>query len=207
MPAASLQLGAVYQPDWDHRPIRVIAFDEDLVMYDVWWPHKEAWGFARRIPPVVAYYRVSTAFLLKRARYLRTEPYTEQEVDTHQPDLPFAFARSDAVSWYDDLSGGVAEISQRLGKERDELLRASQVCVCPFGPKHSIKKGVLIEAPNGQAFSVAEILFAAWKIQRPYLRQEHLTKGVGLYRLGLERRVPSYSLWGAKSRLEELASK
>jgi hypothetical protein len=206
-----LELGAVYQPDWDERPMRVIAFDESVVMYDSWWPHEQSWGFAKRIPSTVTYYRLPRKFLLARARYLRTECYTEKEFETHRPDLPLAFAQFDAINWYDGPPANRSQLSRLLSKQakrRDsgsncERLSVTAVCLCPFGPKNSTKKGALVKARDGNGFTVAELLWEAWCLQVPNLRDERVTNGIGLYRLGLEHRIPSYYIWGATSRLEE----
>jgi len=200
-----LELGAVYQPAWDQHPIRVIAFDANVVMYDAWWPHLGAWGFSKSIPSRTIYYRLCTDFLLKRAAYVRTEEYTDEERAIHRPDLPLALLQSEAISWYDDVPASASEVADLLAgsKLNEDNLRASPICLCPFGPKDSLKKGMTVEARNGAAFSAEELLFEAWRLQAPYLRESLLTNGVGLYRLGVERRVPSYTMWGARSRLED----
>jgi len=38
MDASEIRLGAVFRFPHDDRPNRVILRDDDVVMYDVWWP-------------------------------------------------------------------------------------------------------------------------------------------------------------------------
>lgn len=52
MPAFKTALGAVFEIETSPYAMRVIAFDDAEVMYDVWWPHREAWGMARLLGDV-----------------------------------------------------------------------------------------------------------------------------------------------------------
>lgn len=200
MSPETLQLGAVLQPDWDERPFRVIAFDDREVMYDCWWPHKAEWGFAS-LRGTIAYYRVPCELLLKRCTYLRTEPLTQIELDVHRPDLPLRIATFDQVEW---------PAPARLKAFRKMLLSlasraslpATKLYLCPFGPNGGMKAGILVEPEDGHAFGVAELLSFAADIQAPLLRDTGLPRRVGLFRLGIQRRVPSYYLWGYQSRMD-----
>ncbi|MFC7517510.1 hypothetical protein ACFQUU_21090 [Herbaspirillum sp. GCM10030257] len=208
----TLELGAVYKPDWDERLIRVIAFDNNVVMYDVWWPGVEGWGLGK-LTGKVAYYRISTQLLLARASYVRTDEYSELEFKTNRPDLPFSFSQSTALNWYDQVPENIERLAhifevcgEGAGAACAPCLGTAQVYVSPFGPKGSSKPAILIKADDGNAFTVAELLWNAWQLQLPNLRETRLTDGVGLYRLGLQKQIPSYYIWGAKSRLEEASS-
>lgn len=206
-----LELGAVYKLDWDDRPIRVIAFDDNLVMYDAWWPHKGEWGLSK-LGARVIYPRISTALLVSRSTYLRTEQYSNTEFKFHRPDLPLSFAQREAVSWYDPLPESEEHVRATLeasGERRSDAqssLNTSKVYISPFGPKGGLKADILVQADNGQAFSEAELIWKAWQLQRSLLRETRITNGVGLYRAGLMHCTPSYYIWGAKSRLDEISS-
>jgi hypothetical protein len=207
MTSGRLELGAVYQPGWDDRPIRIIAFDDAVVMYDAWVTHKNAWGFARRIPSSVVYFRAPTAYLFAHGTYLRTEAYTDAERAIHRPDLPLAFAQSAELSWYDerpkDRGSLIALVRTQDGDARmKSLICTPTIYMCPFSPREGVKRGVLLKAENGKEFSVAELLWEAWRLQTPHLRDLKRTSGVGLYRAGLQGRTPSYYIWGAISMLE-----
>lgn len=204
-----LELGAVFQPDWDERPIRVLAFDDREVMYDVWWPHKNAWGLAN-FRGTTTYYRIPTPFLLERGRYVRTDSYTTSEAQLHRPDLPLSFGRCAALNWSEDRPSTIAELAEQLitggcantRQTSKNLLAVPVVYLCPFGPKGGSKPGTLIHAKDGEAFTAAELLWHAWDLQAPHLREPLLTQGVGLYRSGVQRQKPSYYIWGARSMAE-----
>lgn len=91
MNSGELHAGAVFQREWDNRPIRIIAFDDEQVMYDCWWPHVPGWGIDS-LNRTIAYYRLPLSLFLNKSRYLRTEEYTKAELSVLRPDLPFGFA-------------------------------------------------------------------------------------------------------------------
>ena len=64
------------------------------------------------------------------------------------------------------------------------------------------KPTTLLTAQDGESFTEVEMLWHAWQLQAPYLRERQIAKGIGIHRLGIQRRKPSYSIWGAKSKLE-----
>ncbi|MYM36424.1 hypothetical protein GTP38_19020 [Duganella sp. FT94W] len=203
MEIEDLELGAVFQPEWDARPIRVLAFDSEQVMYDSWLPHASKWGIdslSRRI----SYYRIRTSFLLNKASYLRTEIYTEQERAVHRPDLPFSFARIDSLEWPMACPASTLDFPNLLSQAANGekvLLDAPRIYLEPFGPKGGPKPSVLIAAKNGKSFPVEEMLWHAARLQFQHLRDEKIIEGVGIYRSGLQRGLPSYYVWGAKSRM------
>ena len=44
MEPSQFDLGAVFRWAHDDRPMRILMHDDEVVMYDAWWPHLEAWG-------------------------------------------------------------------------------------------------------------------------------------------------------------------
>lgn len=200
-----IELGAVFQTEWSENPIRVIAFDSSVVMYDAWWPHKSAWGM-EKLTGNVSYYRLPLALLMQKAKYLRTDKYTDQEATVHRPDLPFAFAQYDLLDWYAQSPKSIGHLEQMLSSQSplgtELLLKVPAIYLSPFGPKDSFKPAVLVHAKNGESFTEAEVLWHAWQLQAPLLGARQLTSGLGVYRSGIQRRIPSYYIWGSKSRLE-----
>lgn len=201
-----LHIGAVFQPQWDSRPLRVIAFDEETVMYDCWWPHIPGWGIDS-LNRNISYYRIPTSLLLSKARYLRTEEYTEVELSIHRPDLPFSFAKFANNDWPSVCPTSPDEFPNDLfacisDESSQPRLNAAKIYLQPFGPKGSSKAGVMIEAENPAGFTVREILWQAARLQSPFLREIKVTTGVGIYRSGIQRKLPSYYIWGSKSRME-----
>jgi hypothetical protein len=200
-----LHVGAVLQPQWDSRPLRVIAFDEETVMYDCWWPQIPGWGIDS-LNRTLAYYRVPTSLLLRQSKHLRTEEYTEAEMAVLRPDLPFSFARFANFEW-PTVSPATPEefpngsFSCIEDQSSQPCLDAAKIYLEPFGPKGGSKPGVMIEAENRAAFTVKEILWHAARLQSPFLRDTRVTTGVGIYRSGIRRKLPSYYVWGSKSRM------
>lgn len=200
-----LHVGAVVQPEWHGEPIRVIAFDEVTVMYDCWWPHLPGWGIDS-LNRTITYYRVPTPLLLSRGRLLRTEPYTEVELSVHRPDLPFSFATSTDLEWpmmsppsRDAFPNAPLHLA---GHSFDRpVLDAASIYLAPFGPKGSARPSTLVEAADGTAFTVSDILWHAARLQSGFLRDVRITTGVGIYRAGIRRKIPSYYIWGSSSRM------
>ena len=201
-----ITLGLVFQADWDDRPFRVLAFDESEVFYDCWWPHANAWGLAS-VKGRAVYYRVPTDVTRRRGKPLRTEPLTAEELAVHRPDLPLRLARSTTLQWtrqlYPSLESYAAYVREcspsSLPRAMKGGLPIPKVFLYPFGPKGSSKTGTLIEGANGGGFSMLELLWRAHNLQAPLIRKPQ-SDGVGLYRSGFQRGVPSFYIWGATDR-------
>jgi len=194
MSTSAITLGAVFKTDWHPERMRVIAFDNDVVMYDIWWSHRGSWAMSKLLGNY-SYYRLPRILFEEHASLLGSEPLTEKEVQVHRPDLPFAFATRQSLSWYDQWP-------ENLPTESEEALQAPAIYLAAFGPRDSSKPAVLVHAENGLSFTDTELLLAAKSIQDPHVRESPLTRGVGIYRSGIQKRLPSYYLWGAKSRLD-----
>ncbi|HEB3529188.1 hypothetical protein KDX20_33020 [Burkholderia cenocepacia] len=203
-----LELGAVFQTDWTELPIRVIAFDAEVVMYDAWWPHKQAWGM-ENLSGTFSYYRVRRPLFLSRAHYLRTDEYTELEASIHRPDLPLAYAQFELLNWYDQRPASLSQLAQQVAQARGHqnpsddasLLKTSAIYLAPFGPKGSQKPPTVCYAQDGYVFNESEVLWNAWQLQAPHLGDRHLTSGIGIYRLGIRRGTPTFYIWGSLSQL------
>jgi hypothetical protein len=59
-----------------------------------------------------------------------------------------------------------------------------------------------LAADDGSAFTEAELLTKARILQAPFVGDIRLTEGVGIYRAGIKKRLPSYYIWGARSRAD-----
>lgn len=76
---------------------------------------------------------------------------------------------------------------------RQTPLHARELVLVPRSPNGAFQRGELVRAENGASFSMAEILWHAHRLQRPFKKGG--MKGTGIYRLGLKRRgIPSYLL-------------
>lgn len=198
MDASTIELGAVFRFPHDERPNRVLLYDDDVVMYDVWWPHQDGWGLANLATVQrkhIAYYVTTVTTLVERATQLRSDPLTDDERAIHRPDLPFVALQDAAITWSSDPVG-------RPGVRGAEL-NAARVYLSPFGPAGGTKTGRRVDADNGSVFSAEELFRKAQAAQAPYLGDELPVTGVGIYRSGLQRGVPEFYLWGSVSRLHE----
>ncbi|WP_433534546.1 hypothetical protein ACQPZK_20460 [Micromonospora sp. CA-249363] len=198
MEAVDIEPGAVFRFSHDERPNRVLLCDSDVVMYDAWWPHLEAWGLADLAAikrQHISYYVTTVSTVLEKAKHLRTAPLTAAEMAVHRPDLPFAAVQDVTVTW----SSGDAD---RVTDAR-AVLSAYRVYLLPFGPGGGTKAGVRVTADNGNAFTIGELFRKAQAVQARHLGDALPGAGVGIYRSGLQRGFPAYYLWGAVSRLHE----
>lgn len=207
MPNDNLELGAVFQPDWHSTPLRVLAFDRQQVMYDVWSTDESRWGI-NSLNQRISYYRLPTSLLLDRSLYLRTDEYSELERAIHRPDLPFSFGANATLDWpmicpgtVTDFPGRTKDASVHVESQSLELV-APQIYLSPFGPKGGSKPSALITAANGRCFMIDEILWRAARLQFSHLRDDKVTQGVGIYRSGIQKTLPSFYIWGAKSRMD-----
>jgi hypothetical protein len=204
-----IELGAVYQTEWGNDPLRVIAFDSEVTMYGAWYPHENAWS--SDVHKSMSYYRLPTPLLLEKSTYIRTDLYTDAELKRHRPDLPLSLARHLDLAWTSEPPADMADIEETLrdrGHDGSSIsagpaLNASAIVLEPFGPKGGQRRGTLIKANDGKTFYEAELIWHAWRIQAPFVRSPAQTKGIGIYRSGLQRGVPSYYVWGSTSMLGE----
>lgn len=199
MGAGQLALGAVFDGIGPY-PMRVLAFDQKVVMYDVWWPHDSQWALAKLPTRACSYYRLPRDYWDEHARYVRTDSLTERELQVHQPHLPFAFAQRSDRCWYEPWTDVCA--ASNAGSAVTPVLEAPAIYLEPFNPRNSMKPGVLVHADNGLFFTEPELLKKAWAIQCEFVGDVRLTTGVGVYRSGIQKRLPSYYLWGDRSRLD-----
>ncbi len=201
-----IELGAVFRLPWGADLVRVLAFDQRVVMYDVWWSHKNAWRLAKP-PSNVTYYRLPRDLFEEMAKFERFDPYSPEEFALHQPQLPFSFAQSASLSWY-GFPPSVDRINIALQdrpslEHKVTLLEVASVYLQPFGPKGGVVSAIQVSSSTHTGFTEAELLSEAWKIQSQHCGAEILTRGVGLHRSGLRKGVPSYYVWGANSKLDD----
>ena len=197
----AIKLGAVLKTDWDDRQFRVLAFDDVEVLYDCWWPHRKVWGLSK-LSGNATYYRIPTALLCAHATRLRIDPMTQEEIAFHRPDLPLRLCRFPNLHWtkvrYPSIDSYASAIKKSSPRNRVDGKRVAlaipEVILKPFGPKGSAKRGTVIEARNDKGFCALELLWRAHNLQAPYVKDWE--KGVGIYRSGFERGIPSYYLWG-----------
>jgi hypothetical protein len=208
---APVEVGAVYQWSRNETLMRVLVIGSGVVMYDAWWPHLGSWGLAR-LQEIkrqrISYYVTTVATVTEKAMYLRTEALTEDELALHRPDLPFSVAQCAAVQWPAEPYDTTAQRSVCLSAVGcpsvggDAVFDVPEIVLCPFGPNGGTKTGVRVKADDGIAFTLDELVWKAQAVQAPFIGTTMPTRGVGIYRSGLQRGIPSYYLWGSESRLD-----
>lgn len=200
--------GAVFRWSDGDRLNRVLVRDADVVMYDTWWPHLSTWGLAD-LPSAkrgsVSYYVIPVSVLTEKAIFVRSDPLTADERAVHRPDLPFAVVQRADTYWPADPSQAptlAAEFRAADDASGGDGPQTSEAYLCPFGPRGGSKAGVRVHADNGTAFTTEELIRKAAVIQAPQINAPVVkVEGVGIYRRGLQRGIPSFYLWGAASRM------
>ncbi len=183
MSLADLALGGVYQPDWDKRPLRIIGLDEHEVFYDCEWSDGQ-WTFSGNFKRTCIFYRVPTALFATRSQRIGDLPLTPEEWNAFRPDLPMRLGRSKDLSWNTPWDRSSAERAAN-----DERIPCDAVVLVPYGPKGGSKSGVVVTATDG-GLMVADLMLEAKRIQEA--TNPGTSNGVGLYRLGWQKRLPSY---------------
>jgi len=194
--------GGVYKTILSDDPVRVLAFDDIDVFYDVYWSSLNKWTFSSSLKRRGTYYRTSPGIFLKSAIFLREQPLTKDEFTVFRPDLPFRLCRNKEIAWTDKafqtlndyknyaLQYGVA-LSDKI------VLPIPSTTLEPFGARGRITslRSTLVTSTNSNGFTAIELLWLANNIQAEHAK--HIVdKGVGIYRSGHEKKVPSYYIWG-----------
>ncbi|MEU8301393.1 hypothetical protein AB0C04_29410 [Micromonospora sp. NPDC048909] len=80
---------------------------------------------------------------------------TDAEMAFQRPDLPFAVAQSEVLSWPAEAPGSIEASARRwrsAGCPRAETLAASELYLYPFGPRGGERAGVRVKADNRDSF-------------------------------------------------------
>jgi len=191
-----LIIGGIYQTYFSDKPSRVIAFDDIEVFYDAYWPTLDKWTFSSNLKSKGYYYRTLPRIFLKDVTFLREQPLTNDEFKTFRPDLPFRLCRNKQMVWADKPFPNLKEFSVFAAKAGCDIsnkivLPINKITLRPFGPKGGAVKSSLVSSINDKGFSCVELLWLAYNLQVPYLREEQ-KPGVGIFRSGHEKNVPAY---------------
>jgi hypothetical protein len=184
MGSAGLELGGIYQPDWDERPFRIIGMDEHEVFYDCQWEHDGRWTFSGNFNRTCIFYRMPTPLFAKRSQRIGDLPFTQEELKAFRPDLPLRLGRSIELCW--NMPWNKEAIEQ---SDMSHSISADAVILSPYGSKGGQKGGVIVRSVGG-GLRVGALMLEAKRIQESANIQT--SNGVGLYRLGWQKRLPSY---------------
>ncbi len=175
-----MRLGEIYRTDFDDRPFRIIGLDEHEVFYDCMWERGQ-WTFSGNFKVKSIYYRMSIELFETKSKLIDFQELTTEEHRFFRPDLPMRFGRSKQLNW-NNFDSGKNHNSQEIGTDK--------IILVPYGPNGGYKRGTTVELkPN---LTVQEVALKAKELQEAVNNQE--SKGIGFYRLGTQRGIPSYAI-------------
>ena len=194
-----LLLGGVYLTKWDDRPFRVLAFDEFEVFYDCYWPSIDKWTFGN-LRSKGYYYRMTLQRFLEDVKFIREQPLTVQELQTFRPELPFRVCRNKFLAWTDQQFSDTKVYSDFINLKganvtKEIVLPVHKIVLHPYGPKSGAVKPSVIFSKKEGGFSCLELLWNAHNLQSGHIREKQ-ADGVGIYRLGHEKKMPAYYIGG-----------
>jgi hypothetical protein len=197
-----LILGGVYKTILSEDPVRVLGFDDILVFYDVYRSYSDKWAIASNLKSGNGYFQQSPNIFLRDAMFIREQPLTNEEIDTFRPDLPIRLCRNKQMSWTDKIFSELSEFktyASQFGCDISDtiVLPTPSITLEPLGIKGRITslKSTLVKSIDKKGFSFTELLWLANNIQAEHSKHI-IDKGVGIYRSGHKKKVPSYYIWG-----------
>lgn len=155
--------------------------DEHQVFYDAFWPHNNSWTFAANLEKPCFFYTAKRSIFEQRSIFRQKLDLTETEMQYFRPGLPIRLCRYNNVSWESDETPILKD---------GFVLQADKIYLRPFGKNGTFKKAFLIHAGNPQGFTERELISHAQQLQQQ--TGYAISKGMGIYRLGLEKGLPLY---------------
>jgi len=133
-------------------------------------------------------------FVLNATR-LDAMPLTDREYTVFRPDLPMRVGRTMRACWNSIPDKSYADFVERMKSLEESgfcetVVEAPAVVLAPSGKKGGGKTGVIVNAENSRCFDCLELLWKAKALQEGV--SDAVSKGIGLYRLGYEKGLPSY---------------
>lgn len=194
--------GGVYKTILSEDPVRILRFDDIDVFYDAYWSSLDKWTFASSLKRSGTYYRTSPNIFLRNANFIRHQPLTPEEINTFRPDLPNRLCRNKLMSWTDKIFDNLEDYKTYASQfacdiSNNIVLLVPSITLEPFGAKGRVTslKSTLVTSVDKNGFSCIELLMLANNIQAEH--SKHIVdKGVGIYRSGHSKKVPSYYIWG-----------
>ncbi len=191
----ALKLGDLYEATWSDKPLRIIGFDDAEVFYDARWPNN-TWTFSGNFKKKGYFYRTPAKTFIKYTKRIDMVLLSIEELEVFRPDLPMRVLRTKNLNWNDfpiNDKDKFDYIHESLGADsQNQIIKSNKVVLVPSGRKGGLKKGVAISADNSSYFTPAELIWKAKEIQENQNNEK--SNGIGIYRLGFEKRIPSYSI-------------
>ena len=192
-----INLGDVLKENDGESIIKVIGVDDHEVFYDAQWEHNESWGLNKSRSAI--FYRLEKEFCSNHYSFIRNEPLDAKELNKFSPQLPHRTANLIEWSWNQTEYKTLKEFEDKIGEltkklKLQEHIKADKVIIIPLGTNGGHKPKVVIAPENGESFTPIELLWKSHNIQAKY--KTNIESGVGIYRLGISNKVPSYYLGG-----------
>lgn len=198
-------VGGIYKTDWigpdsklimpdlGDKFIRVMAFDDKVVFYESY--DEDGGVITNNLKSKCFYYRITTSAFLKTTIFVRIEPFTEYELGVLRLDLPFRIKNTD-ISWIKEsfatVDEYVFEIAARgYNLENENVIGCNKIILYPMGIRGGTGKGLIFNTVNENGFDIRELFWLANNLQSKYLANDS-SLGVGLFRAGIEKQIPSY---------------
>lgn len=134
---------------------------------------------------------MSKESFLKNASKFNSQELNKEELDIFRIDLPLRFARIKDLSWDSDIFDSSQSLTKLIDSspEVKKSIGADKIFIYPVGKNGGFKKPTLIESDEGD-IKVSKLLIIA-KQARDLVNQDS-SKGIGFYRLGIEKGIPTY---------------
>jgi hypothetical protein len=198
MEKADLVIGGIYNVLLPNlQRVRIIGIGEHHVLYDPFLDHLGKWAIADFPKRGAAYCRTYLGIFLRNAEFVGALPLTKEQHAFLRPDLPYNPIGINSVDW----SAILLKDSQELKAILDEcdinpssiLITTKSLAIHPFGSKGRITsdKPMIFETSDEGGFSAIELLASMVTVQR-HSYVSDIRKGIGLYRSGHYKGVPSY---------------
>lgn len=192
---AHLEIGGIYSTQWDERPYRIIGFDEVEVFYDCRNLHDNSWTFSGNFKKKCYFFRISRAFFSANAKQHAHQPLSVEETKFFRPDLPMRIGRFKELCWNAFEQKNIQALRAYLeASVESEVLHQSmqsqEIIVLPYGQKGGLLKGEKLTADNQEFFTLDELVWKSKLVQEAV--NANPSSGIGLYRMGFEKGLPSY---------------
>lgn len=193
-----LQIGDICKLNQSNQKIKIIGFDDKELFYDCYWEHNKSWAFSSNLKKKGFFYRMNTKDSVNKVTKEGFEKLTEEQFNVLRPDLPLRIGRFKEVNWKEEVFESIDLFNKHFKERKEdhtiEFLDCEQIWLYSINTDNKLKKEILIESDD-KKISIDDILFKANKIMTT---KSNKFEGIGVYRLGIEKGIPSYYIGGYK---------
>jgi hypothetical protein len=155
------------------------------------------WTFSGNFKRKGYFYRTPAKAFIKYTKKIDKLLLSNEELEVFRPDLPMRVLRTKNLNWNGFPVSDKGEFCDYINKNLDigsqnQIIKSNKIVLVPSGRKGGLKKGVVISADNSSYFTPAELIWKAQGVQETQNREK--STGIGIYRLGFDKRIPSYSI-------------